>query len=133
MRKLLLVALLVILPGCVLINAYNMARFDNNEYMLINTVRTQANLGAAKCGTPEVVSVVDNIWFKTIELRNYSESIPNNKEAIKMTQELSEIVKGLSVRYHGTEAVSLTYCTTKFSNIEKNATIIQNVIGAKPR
>ena len=133
MKKILLISLFLMLSGCVLIDAYRMARFDNNEYMLINTVRTQANLGAAKCGTPEVVTVVDNIWFKTVELRNYSESIPNNKEAVKMTQELSEIVKGLSVRYHGTESVSLTYCTTKFSNIENNATIIQNVIGAKPR
>lgn len=133
MKKILLISLFLMLSGCVLIDAYRMARFDNIEYMLINTVRTQANLGAAKCGTPEVVTVVDNIWFKTVELRNYSESIPNNKEAVKMTQELSEIVKGLSVRYHGTESVSLTYCTTKFSNIEKNATIIQNVIGAKPR
>ena len=25
---------------------YDMARFDNNEYMLANKVRTQANLGA---------------------------------------------------------------------------------------
>jgi hypothetical protein len=133
MKKLLLISLLLMLSSCSIIDAYRMARFDNNEYMLINTVRTQANLGAAKCGTPEVVQVVDNIWFKTVELRNYAESIPNNKETIKMSQELSEIVKGLSVRYHSEQEVSLNYCTIKFGNIEKNAVIIQNVVGAKPR
>jgi hypothetical protein len=101
--------------------------------MLINTVRTQANLGARKCGTPEVVAEVDAIWAKTVELRNYSESIPRNQETVRMTQELSEIVKGLSDRYHGTEPVSLNYCTLKFGNIEKSATIIQNVVGDKPR
>jgi hypothetical protein len=133
MKKLLVVYIILILSGCSIIDAYRMARFDNNEYMLINTVRTQANLGAAKCGTPEVVQVVDNIWFKTIELRNYAESIPNNQETIKMSQELAEIVKGLSVRYHNEKEVSLNYCTIKFSNIEKNSVIIQNVVGAKPR
>ena len=139
MKKLLLASLLVTLTGCAsvqslpVINSYFMAKFDNNEYMLINTVRTQANLGAAKCGTPEIVPVVDNIYFKTIELRNYSQSIPHNEDTIKMSSELSEIVKGLSERYHGSEPVSLNYCTTKFSMIEKNAVTIQNVVGAKPR
>jgi hypothetical protein len=133
MKRLILISLFLLTTSCSIIDAYRMARFDNNEYMLINTVRTQANLGAAKCGTPEVVEVVDNIWFKTIELRNYAESIPNNQETIKMSQELAEIVKGLSVRYHGEQEVSLNYCTIKFSNIEKNSVIIQNVVGAKPR
>jgi len=133
MKRLILISLILLLSSCSIIDAYRMARFDNNEYMLINTVRTQANLGAAKCGTPEVVEVVDNIWFKTIELRNYAESIPNNQETIKMSQELAEIVKGLSVRYHREQEVSLNYCTIKFSNIEKNAVTIQNVVGAKPR
>jgi len=133
MKKLLVASIILLLSGCAIIDAYKMARFDNNEYMLINTIRTQANLGAEKCGTPEVVSVVDNIWYKTVELRNYAESIPNNKETVKMSQELAEIVKGLSIRYHSGQEVSLNYCTIKFSNIEKNSVIIQNVVGAKPR
>lgn len=133
MKRLILVLALSLLSSCALVDAYRMARFDNNEYMLINTVRTQANLGARKCGTPEVVAEVDAIWAKTVELRNYSESIPRNQETVRMTQELSEIVKGLSDRYHGTESVSLNYCTLKFGNIEKSATIIQNVVGDKPR
>lgn len=133
MKRLILVLALSLLSSCALVDAYRMARFDNNEYMLINTVRTQANLGARKCGTPEVVAEVDAIWFKTVELRNYSESIPHNQETVTMTQELSEIVKGLSDRYHDTEPVSLNYCTLKFGNIEKSATIIQNVVGDKPR
>ena len=139
MKKLLLVVSLVALTGCATIQqstlykAWMMPKFDNNEYAQINSIRTVSVLGAAKCGTPEVVGVVDNIYYKTIELRNYSQSIPKNEETIKMSSELSEIVKGLSERYHGKEPVSLNYCTVKFSNIEKNAITIQNVIGAKPR
>jgi len=133
MKKLLLILLISLLPGCALYDAYIMARFDNNEYALINRIRTEANLGAAKCGKPEVVAVVDHLWATSVEFRNYTQSIPNNQEATKMGSELAEIVKGLSDRYKGTEPVSMVYCTTKFSSIERNAVNIQNVIGKKPR
>ena len=133
MRKLLLITSLFFLTSCAAIDAYRMAKFDNNEYALINSVRTQANLGAAKCGTPEVKDTVDKIYYKSVELRNYSQSIPKNEETIKMSSELAEIVKGLSERYKSAEPVSLPYCTTKFGLIEKNAVTIQNAIGAKPR
>jgi hypothetical protein len=134
MKKLLVGLLLVSsLSGCALFDAYFMARFDNNEYALINKIRTEANLGAAKCGKPEVVAVVDNIYRTSIEFRNYGQSIPRNQDVIKMGNELAEIVKGLSDRYHGTEPVSMMYCTTKFSSIERNAVNIQNVVGKKPR
>jgi hypothetical protein len=134
MKKLLVGLLLVSsLSGCALFDAYFMARFDNNEYALINKIRTEANLGAAKCGKPEVVAVVDNIYRTSIEFRNYGQSIPRNQDVIRMGNELAEIVKGLSDRYHGTEPVSMMYCTTKFSSIERNAVNIQNVVGKKPR
>jgi uncharacterized protein YceK len=139
MKKLLIALAVVSLTGCATIQqstlykAWNMAKFDNNEYSQINSIRTQANLGAAKCGTAEVVPVVDNLYYKSVELRNYSASIPHNEEAVKMTGELAEIIKGLNERYHGKEAVSPSYCTLKFGTIEKNAVTIQNVIGAKPR
>lgn len=133
MKKLILALAILSLNGCALYDAYFMAKYDNNEYMLINRIRTQANLGAAKCGKPEVVAEVDGIWRTTVELKNYSQSIPHNEEATKMSSELAEIVKGLSDRYKGTEPVSMMYCTTKFASIERNAVTIQNVIGKKPR
>jgi len=134
MKRLLAIFLLTqALTGCALYDAYFMARFDNNEYSLINRIRTEANLGAAKCGKPEVVEVVDRMWYTAVEFRNYSQSIPHNEETTKMGNELAEIVKGLSERYHGKEPVSMMYCTTKFSSIERNAVNIQNVVGAKPR
>jgi hypothetical protein len=116
-----------------LVRAWNMAKFDNNEYSQINSIRTVANLGAAKCGTVEVIPVVDSLYYKSVELKNYSASIPHNEETVKMSGELAEIIKGLNERYHGKEPVSVSYCTLKFGTIEKNAVTIQNVIGAKPR
>ena len=133
MKKLILIASMFLLTSCAAIDAYRMAKFDNNEYALINSVRTQANLGAAKCGTPEVVPVVDSLFYKSVEFKNYSASIPHNEEVIKMSSELAEIIKGLNTRYHEKDPVSPAYCTLKFGTIEKNAVTIQNVIGAKPR
>ncbi len=139
MKKLLLVVSLIALSGCATIQqstlyrAWNMPKFDNVEYGKINSIRTDANLGAAKCGTPEVIPVVDNLFYKSVEFKNYSSSIPYNEEVVKMSKELAEIIKGLNERYRSKEDVSLTYCTTKFGTIEKNAVTIQNVIGAKPR
>ncbi len=133
MKKIILLAVISLLQGCALYDAYFMARFDNNEYLLINKIRTEANLGAAKCGKPEVVEEVDRVWRTAVEFKNYTQSIPRNQEATKMASELAEIVKGLSERYHGKEPVSIMYCTTKFSSIERNAVNIQNVIGKKPR
>ena len=133
MKKLLLVVLLASLNGCVLLEAYQMAHFDNNEYMLINGIRTQAALGVAKCGSFEVVGAVDSIYFSSVELKNYSASIPHNEATIKMTDELVVITKELSDRYYGTEEVGATYCKLKFGTIEKNAITMQKVIGDKPR
>jgi hypothetical protein len=139
MKRLLLVLSLVALTGCATIQnstlyrAWNMPKFDNNEYSQINSIRTVANLGAAKCGTPEVVPVVDSLFYKSVEFKNYSSSIPHNEEVVKMSGELAEIVKGLNTRYHEKDPVSPAYCTLKFGTIEKNAVTIQNVIGAKPR
>ncbi len=139
MKKLLIVLAIISLQGCAtidaikIVRAWNMAKFDNAEYSQINSIRTVANLGAAKCGTADVVPIVEVLYYKSVELKNYSASIPHNDETVKMSGELAEIIKGLNERYHGKEPVSVSYCTLKFGTIEKNAVTIQNVVGAKSR
>ena len=135
MKKLLvLFAMVMSMAGCATLDYFDMARFDNNEYLLAVNVRTQANLGARKCGTPEVNAEVSKLWGDSLALKNYSESIPNNEETITMSSELLEIVRGLDQRYNiDKKEVSMSYCTNKFGLIEKNATIITNVVGKKPR
>ena len=139
MKRLIVLFLAVMtMSGCATVTQvrdyFDMARFDNNEYLLAVQVRTQANLGARKCGTPEVNAEVSKLWGDSLALKNYSESIPNNEETITMSSELLEIVRGLDNRYNiDKKEVSMGYCTSKFGLIEKNATIITNVVGAKPR
>jgi len=139
--KTLITGLLIItmLSGCTTMtkvwDAYNMRPFDNNEYAQINGIRTIANLSAAKCGTKEVYSDINTLWYMSAILKNYSSGIPGNKQVTIMTAELSEMIKGLKNSYDSLKepAVSVAYCTLKFGLIEQNAVIIQNAIGAKPR
>jgi hypothetical protein len=139
MRQLLvLFAAVMTLTSCTTLmgvkDYFDMARFDNNEYLLAVNVRTQANLGARKCGTPEVNQEVSMLWSDALRLKNYAESIEHNEETVTMSSELLEIVRGLDKRYNiDKKDVSMSYCTNKFTLIEKNATIITNVVGAKPR
>jgi hypothetical protein len=133
MKRLALISLVLLLNGCALINAYRMARFDNIEYALVNQIHTQAQLGVVSCGTNDVYSQVDNIYFKTVELRNYSASIPRNEETVTMTNELVGITKGLKDRYASGDPVSQKYCELKFNNIENSSGTMKTIIGAKPR
>ena len=139
MKRLIVLFLAVMtMSGCAtvtqVLDYFDMARFDNNEYLLAVQVRTQANLGARKCGTPDVNREVSLLWNHSLEFKNYAESIPNNEETVTMSSELLEIVRGLDNRYNvDKKEVSMGYCTSKFGLIEKNATIITNVVGAKPR
>jgi hypothetical protein len=133
MKKLIVVSLILLLNGCALIDIYRMARFDNIEYSLVNQIHTQAQLAVLDCGTDLVLWQVDEIYSKTVELRNYSAHIPRNEETVKMTVALHEIVKGLKDRYASDEEISVKYCELKFNNIENATTNMQKVIGDKPR
>jgi len=133
MKKLLVLLSIFALNGCAVYDAYFMAKFDNNEYKLINDIRTKANLGAAKCGTDDAIVAVDDLYRTTVEFRNYAEYIPHNEEVIRLSKEFSEMAKTFSEHYHTTPKVSTTYCTIKFGSLEKNAVIVQNVVGRKPK
>ena len=49
MRKLLLLAIVALLPGCALYNAYMLTGFDPNEYLIITQIRTDAGLYKKQC------------------------------------------------------------------------------------
>jgi len=133
MKKLIIVLALFVLPGCAILDSYNMAKFDNNEYYIINQIRTSSALGEKHCGTKYAKPLVDTLWIKVNEFNNYSTSIPHNEQTIKMSGALLEITKGLHVKYEVDPNVSKTYCTIKFNLLNKNAITIQNVVGGKPR
>lgn len=121
------------LSGCAVWDAYFMAKFDVNEYQYITRIRTHAQLGLPKCGTPEVVEHVKYIHVVSQEYQNYAEMIPRNENSFQLATTLTTITEEFYKRYQGEKTPSAGYCKAKFSAIERSAENIQRVIGAKPR
>jgi len=115
MKKLLLIPVVFLLSGCAplmykLYDSYMLAPYDNVEYSLVNKVRTQAEVTEAVCSTKTTVETnLEEMYFVSRELKNFSQHIPDNKE------------------------VSAVYCKAKFKQIYSNAETIQKAIGARPR
>lgn len=136
MKKITLALLLAsTLSGCMVVDSFLMAKWDNNEYGLANDVQTQAQLGAETCGkeTKDIFPYVNKVYTLSLKLRNYSTGIKRNEEAGRMAQELVEITKGLRERYTSGDEVSEKYCQLKFSNVESSAGLIKRTLGSKPR
>lgn len=135
MKKLFLIVVTAItLNGCAIIDIYRQAKFDNNEYALVNEVQTSAALGIDMCAHPkDVVYYVDHIYAKSLEFRNYTAEIDRNLEANKMAENLLGITKGLKERYHSSDEPSQKYCELKMTTIQTSSSTIKRALGAKPR
>jgi hypothetical protein len=131
--KKLLVLIPLLFSGCALYDAYFMAKFDVNEYQYITRIRTQAQLGSAKCGTADVIENVKYIHAVAKEFKNYAEKIPHNENAYNLATTLTEVTSDLYTRYQSDKPPSAVYCKAKFAAIERSSENIQTVIGAKPR
>ena len=90
MRKLIMIMLVAALPGCTLIDAYLMAGFDPNEYMLVTQIRTDAEAAKQQC-TNAVASKsnAQAIAGKTQLFERYSEEIPRNNNGVSAAKSLS--------------------------------------------
>ena len=134
MKKVLAIIILSMLSGCAAMDAYFMAKFDQNEYQLINDVRSLSQIGSEFCSNQQqMVPIVDRIYLKSIEFKNYAEFIPENKATIKLSESLMDLTEPLHVRYHKTEKISEAYCKQKMDILSKAATTIAQTIGSKPR
>ena len=129
MKKLLLVTLLA-LPGCALIDAYNL-KYDVMEYNQITDIRTSAHLAKAKCDDPlQAVGPANAISIKTLNFANYTQ-YRSDKPTAEAAVKLNEIAHGLSDKFEN-DAVSPMFCKIKFEEVEKSADTMQKTIGAKP-
>jgi len=122
--KKLLVFLVILLSGCSSIqSALFVAHYDNNEYGLVNKVRTDALL--KKCDKDGVQVMYED----SLQLKNYSQYLPYNDVTIKMNNDLFTLVDEL----HQKDTFSLAYCALKLNTISKSAERIQQAIGGEPR
>jgi hypothetical protein len=120
MKKILVGIITLYLSGC----ALWMADFDNNEYGLVNKVRTIAEL--KQCDEYSVKA----LYLNALELKNYTEYIPRNQATIDLASTLYTLVHELRLKQ---QPISPAYCELKLNIIAKSAEEIQRVVGSKPR
>ena len=135
MRRLLLLAVVALLPSCALYNAYMLTGFDPNEYLIITQIRTDAGLYKKQCGNHLLASInAFAISNKTDLFQNYNEQIPRNENGIKASKSLNEIAQGLANAYVDPKSEpSALFCKLKYNSIENSAIVIQHVVGNRPR
>jgi hypothetical protein len=97
--------------------------YDSNEYMLVNKIRTLSGL---KICTPDVML---QLYLLSLELKNFSEYLPDNTQTATMTQDLYKMISD----FVNGNMPSAAYCTDKLNIINMSATRIQKTIGDRPR
>ena len=119
MKKLLLIiGLVILLPGCALVDAYLMTKYDPNEYKLITEIRADAQLSKKNCDDNNASKMNARIIAsKTHLFELYSQEIPRNQNVISASKDLNEIAQGLETRYNQPTPVSAAYCKLKFESI----------------
>ena len=134
MRRLILVLFTATgVSGCALWDAYFMAPYDANEYMLITEIRTTAIQYRRQCDNPVLAPANAQAMANRTELyEKYEEQIPRNDNGVKSAKALNEIAQGLNTAYVK-GPVSPVFCKLKYNNIEHSAELIQRVTAGRPR
>lgn len=134
LKLLLISSLFVTLSGCAAWDAYFMAGYDNNEYGLVNKVRTLSEVAIEDCGDQDKTKMnVSKIYSYSVELRNFTQYIPDNVDANKLSVNLVELSKQLKDHYAKNSNVSEAFCKLKLQQIGRSTEAAQKVIGRKPR
>jgi sugar diacid utilization regulator len=133
MKKLVLIAFILLLSGCAVLDAYLM-KYDTNEYRIITEIRAEAKGYKEECNDPllsrpNAIAMAD----KTNLFVMYSQYLPHNKPVITASMELDKIAQGLKTQYTSSAKVSPAFCKIKFQSIETSAESMQKIIGDKPR
>jgi len=133
MKRIALALSTVVLSSCALWDAYFMAPYDANEYMLITEIRTNAVIYREQCANPVLAPVnAQAMANRTLLYERYEENIPRNENGFRAARALNEITQGLNTAY-AKGAVSPTFCRLKYNNIEHSAELIQRVTAGRPR
>lgn len=134
LKRLLLIAAISLLPGCTLIDAYFMAKYDTNEYAAITQIRTQAELAQETCADKKKTEQhINEMHSSATYFKNFAQLRARNEETSTIAYNLYLIVDQLKKHYEKNDAVSNAYCKLKMQQVEKNAISSQKIIGAKPR
>ena len=133
MKRILIILSALVFTGCAVLDAYLMAPYDANEYLLITQIRVDAGQYKKQCDNPVLAQVNAQAMANRTELyERYQEQIPRNANGFKAAQALNEIAQGLNTAYVK-GSVSPVFCRLKYNNIEHSAELIQRVTAGRPR
>ena len=134
MKKLIPLTFVVLLSGCALFDAYFMAKYDTNEYFIVNDIKTKAQVAEENCGNHIlVVTQVNELYIKALEFKNFTTHIPRNKDTDNMSTKLLILTKDTKDYFNKAEKISPIFCKAKLQQVVKSADTIQHVLGSKPR
>jgi len=134
MKVLLLVPILSLITGCAAIDAFKTRPFDNIEQDKINYIRTLSGEMKQQCSSPNSIKAdLAILKFKALELKNYSNSLPDNQETAKLSVLLFNLIEPMSNAYQLDDAPGETFCKLKLDNIEESAKKIQLVNSKRPK
>ncbi len=133
MKRIFVAIFALSLTSCALWDAYFMAPYDANEYLLITEIRTNAAIYREQCANPVLAPQNAQVMAnRTLLYERYEENIPRNENGYKAARALNEITQGLNTAY-AKGSVSTTFCKLKYNNIEHSAELIQRVTAGRPR
>ena len=134
MKRILIILFAFSLSGCALFDAYFMAKYDTNEYFIVNDIKTKAQVAEENCGNHIlVVTQVNELYIKALEFKNFTTHIPRNKDTDNMSTKLLTLTKDTRDYFNKAEKISPIFCKAKLQQIVKSADTIQHVLGSKPR
>jgi|694.fasta_scaffold65777_3 hypothetical protein len=135
MKRISLLILLFAFTGCSVTNQATAvlfpARYDTNEYELINWIRTTAELSVDSCYSTEISRENFEVLYKgSLEFKNFTQYLRRNQPAHDLAINLHLLVDEGYTLYDNQE-VSQFFCQTSLLQIADSATSIQQVIGRK--
>ena len=134
MKKILIVIFVFSLSGCALLDAYFMAKYDTNEYFIVNDIKTKAQVAEENCSNSTlVVTQVNELYIKSLEFKNFTMHIPRNKDTDNMSTKLLTLTKDTKDYFNKAEKISPIFCKAKLQQVIKSADTIQHILGSKPR
>jgi hypothetical protein len=134
MKRLLPLIFVLSLSGCTLFDAYFMAKYDTNEYFIVNDIKTKAQIAEENCSNQLLVTTqVNELYIKALEFKNFTTHIPRNKDTDNMSTKLLTLTKDTRDYFNKAEKISPVFCKAKLQQVIKSADTIQHVLGSKPR
>lgn len=132
MKTLLIALSLLFLSGCAVIDRFNIAPFDSNEYALVNSLRSTSIQVKPNCSNISREEV-NQLYIIALNMKNYSQYLPRNDQTIKPVNATYQMVSELKTRYNKENKLNKTYCELKMQSIIDATELTQRAIGKRPR